>query len=101
MAKLYEDSGMTYKQIADELHIDRKTVQNVIKGVSGSYVTLAGILLSMQITPGVSDEVIRMSDWKRKPLDKQHRAIAFALDHLNQNRMSYILKFLHDRGVNF
>ncbi|SFW18541.1 ImmA/IrrE family metallo-endopeptidase [Selenomonas ruminantium] len=101
MAKMYEESGMKYKEIAKELHISEATIRNVVSGKSGSFETLAGVLLSIQAPPKVSNEIIRMSDWHQKPLNKQHRAIAFALDHLSQHKMSYILDFLHKQGVNF
>ena len=90
---------MTYNEIAEETHVDEKTVRRVFHGESGSIKRLATICLSMQLPPIISQHIIEKSPWSFHLVDKEHQTIHFALQHYYAQRYDAIEEFLQRRGV--
>ena len=90
---------MTYIEIAEETHVDEKTVRRVFHGESGSIERLATICLSMQLPPTISQHIIKKSPWSFNLIKKEHQTLLFALQHYYAHRYAVIEEFLQRRGV--
>ena len=90
---------MTYIEIAEETHVDEKTVRRVFHGESGSIERLATICLSMQLPPIISQHIIEKSPWSFHLVKKEHQTLYFALQNYYAHRYAVIEEFLQRRGV--
>lgn len=93
--------GMSDSEIAEEIAMDERTVKRICAGTNGTAESLAGICLSLQLPPIISNDVIKKSPWDLNLRKPNNLYLHNALQHYYGHSIDYIREFLHKHDVAF
>ena len=100
LTELLADSGMSYKELADRIHIDDQTISRIINCKRDPQInTLVLICLGMHLPPEISLFLIEKSSVSLNFSNPNHIWYNFALVHLSKQSMTSIEKFFQEHNV--
>ena len=103
MQKVWEwqhSKGLTYKELADRIHIDDQTISRIINCKRDPQInTLVLICLGMHLPPEISLFLIEKSSVSLNFSNPNHIWYNFALVHLSKQSMTSIEKFFQEHNV--
>jgi transcriptional regulator with XRE-family HTH domain len=102
LEKVFEWRNITYKELAEKINIDARTIGRILKGENRepSVQTLVLICLGLQLPPNISKHIINQASHSLNLSNETHAFYDFALTYLSKQSMESIFKFFQEHGIN-
>lgn len=100
LQKAFKDSGMTYKELADDINMNPDTVSRIINGKhKTTEESLALICLGLKLPYKLSNHIFQQSPCNLSYREERYIWIDMALQAMSGQKMSSVKAFLNEHNV--